>query len=81
MSLIDGCQNLINEIKIQENEFNKEKELMKEVEIYRNKIKNKIQNIYNVSENKKADLALAERIKKMEDIKIPMEENKKIERI
>ena len=77
MSLIDGCQNLINEIKIQENEFNKEKELMKEVEIYRNKIKNKIQNIYNVSENKKADLALAERIKKMEDIKIPMEENKK----
>ena len=29
MSLIDGCQNLINEIKIQENEFNKEKELMK----------------------------------------------------
>ena len=76
-SLIDECQKLINEIKSQENEFNKKKELMNEAQVNRNKIKNQIQNIYNVSENKKADLLLAKSIKKMEEIKIPMEENKK----
>ena len=77
ISLIDECQLLINEIKTQENEFNKKKELMNEAQINRNKIKNQVQNIYNVSENKKADLLLAKSIKKMEEIKIPMEENKK----
>ena len=76
-SLIDECQKLINEIKSQENEFNKKKELMNEAQVNRNKIKNQKQNIYNVSENKKADLLLAKSIKKMEEIKIPMEENKK----
>ena len=76
-SLIDECQALINEIKIQESEFNKKKELMDEAQKNRNKIKNQVQNIYNVSENKKADLLLAKSIRKMEEIKIPMEENKK----
>ena len=77
ISLIDECQILINQIKTQENEFNKKKELINEAQINRNKIKNQVQNIYNVSENKKADLLLAKSIKKMEEIKIPMEENKK----
>ena len=77
ISLIDECQKLINEIKWQENEFNKKKELMNEAQINRDKIKNRIQNIYNVSENKKADLLLAKSIRKMEEIKIPIEENKK----
>ena len=77
ISLIDECQKLINEIKCQENEFNKKKELMNEAQINRDKIKNRIQNIYNVSENKKADLLLAKSIRKMEEIKIPIEENKK----
>ena len=77
ISLIDECQKLINEIKTQENEFNKKKELMNEAQLNRNKIKNQIQNKYNVSENKKADLLLAKSIKKMEEIKIPIEENKK----
>ena len=76
-SILDECQTLINEIKIQENEFNKKKELMDEAKKNRNKIKNQVQNIYNVGENKKADLLLAKSIKKMEEIKIPMEENKK----
>ena len=76
-SILDECQTLINEIKIQENEFNKKKELIDEAQKNRNKIRNKVQNIYNVSENKKADLLLAKSIKKMEEIKIPMEENKK----
>ena len=77
ISLIDECQLLINEIKSQENEYNKKKELMNEAQKNRNKIKNQPFNIYNVSENKKADLLLAKSIKKMEEIKIPMEENKK----
>ena len=50
---------------------------MNEAQINRDKIKNRIQNIYNVSENKKADLLLAKSIRKMEEIKIPIEENKK----
>ena len=52
ISLIDECQLLINEIKSQENEYNKKKELMNEAQINRNKIKNQEKNIYNVSENK-----------------------------
>ena len=76
-SILEECQALINKIKTQENEFNKKKELMNEAEKNRNKIKNQVENIYNVSENKKADLLLAKSIKKMEEIKIPMEENKK----
>ena len=77
ISLIDECQALMNEIKIQENEYNKKKEIMNEAQINRNKIKNEVQYLYNVSENKKVDLQLAKSIIKMEEIKIPMEENKK----
>ena len=77
ISLIDECQALINEIKTQENEFNKKKEMMNEAQKNRNKIKSKVKNIYNIGENKKADLLLAKSIQKMEEIKIPIEENKK----
>ena len=37
---------------------------------------NRIKNTYNIAEIKKADLLLAEQIRKMEEIKKPMEENK-----
>ena len=75
--LIDECQKLIIKIKTQESEFQKIKSLMDNAQINQNKIKSKLKNSYNVAEIKKADLLLAEQIRKMEEIKIPMEENKK----
>ena len=75
--LIDECQKLIIKIKTQENEFQKIKSLMDNAQINQNKIKSKLKNSYNVAEIKKADLLLAEQIRKMEEIKIPMEQNKK----
>ena len=76
LMVINDCQNLISKIKAQENEFQKIKSLMDNAQINQNKIKNQPKNAYNVVENKKADLLLAEQIKKMEEIKIPMEQNK-----
>ena len=76
ISLIDQCQTLINEIKEQENEFNKKKVIMNEAQINRDKIKSQKENIYKVSEIKKADLLLAKSIKKMDEVLIPMDKNK-----
>ena len=50
---------------------------MDNAQLNQKKIKNKVKKNYNVTEIKKADLILAEQIRKMEEIKIPMEENKK----
>ena len=75
--LMNECQKLIQKIKTQENEFYKIKNSMDNAQINQNKIKNKVKKTYNVTEIKKADLILAEQIRKMEEIKIPMEENKK----
>ena len=50
---------------------------MDNAQINHNKIKNKVQYTYNIVELQKADLVLAEQIRKMEEIKIPMDENKK----
>ena len=75
--IMDECQKLINKIKSQENEFQKIKSQMDNAQINQNIIKNKVKITYNVAEIKKADLHLAEQIRKMEELKIPMEENKK----
>ena len=73
--ILNECQKLIDKIKMQENEFQKIKSSMDNAQINQNNIKKKY--TYNVAEIKKADLLLAEQIRKMEEIKIPMEENKK----
>ena len=70
--IMDECQKLINKIKLQENDFQKKKNLMDNAQMNQNRIKN----TYNIAEIKKADLLLAEQIRKMEEIKKPMEENK-----
>ena len=75
--IMDECQKLINKIKSQENEFQKIKSQMDNAQINQNRIKNKVKITYNVAEIKKADLHLAEQIRKMEELKKPMEENKK----
>jgi len=75
--IMDELKNLIQKIKTQENEFNKIKSSMDNAQINQNKIKNKVQYTYNIAELQKADLILAEQIRKMEEIKIPMDENKK----
>ena len=75
--IMDELQKLIQKIKTQESEFNKIKSSMDNAQINQNKIKNKVQYTYNIAELKKADLVLAEQIRKMEEIKVPMDENKK----
>ena len=75
--LMDEFQKLIQKIKTQESEFSKIKSDMDNAQRKQNKIKNKVQYTYNIVELQKADLVLAEQIKKMEEIKIPMDENKK----
>ena len=75
--MMDEFQKLIQKIKSQESEFNKIKSSMDNAQINQNKIKNKVQYTYNIGELQKADLVLAEQIRKMEEIKIPMDENKK----
>ena len=77
LEIIDKCQKLINKIKSQDNDFQKIKSSMDDAQKNQKKIKNKAQYTYNVGEKKKADLQLAEQIRKMEEIKIPMEKNKK----
>ena len=75
--MMDEFQKLIQKIKTQESEFNKIKSNMDNAQINQKKIKNKVQYTYNIVELQKADLVLAEQIRKMEEIKIPMDENKK----
>jgi hypothetical protein len=73
--ILKECQKLIDKIKTQDNEFQKIKNSMDNAQINQNNIKRKY--TYNVLEIKKADLLLAEQIKKMEEVMNPMEENKK----
>ena len=75
--IIKKCKDLIANIKNQENEFQKAKASLDDAQIYQKKVKNVDKYIYNVGKKEKADLLLSEKIKEMEKIKNPLENNKK----
>ena len=75
--IIKKCKDLITNIKEQENEYQKAKTSLDDAQIYQKKIKNVDKYTYNVAKKEKADLLLAEKIKEMEKIKNPLENNKK----
>ena len=77
LKIINKCNNLIINIKKQEIAFQKAKTELDDAQIYQKKIKNEEKYIYEVSEKKKADLILSEKIKEMEKIKKPLDNNKK----
>ena len=76
--IIKKCKDLISNIKEQENEYQKAKTSMDDAQIYQKKVKNGEKYTYNISKKEKADLLLAEKIKEMEKIKKPLENNKKL---
>ena len=77
LKIINKCNNLIINIKKQEIDFQNAKTALDDAQINQKKIKNEEKYIYEVSEKKKADLLLSEKIKEMEKIKKPLDNNKK----
>ena len=75
--IIKKCKDLIINIKKQENEYQKAKTSLDDAQIYQKKIKNVDKYTYNVAKKEKADLQLSEKIKEMEKIKKPLENDKK----
>ena len=75
--LISKCKDLIINIKKQEEIYNKAKTALDDAMIYQKKVKNEDKYTYNVGKKEKADLMLHEKIKEMEKIKNPFENNKK----
>jgi hypothetical protein len=75
--LIAKCKNLILSIKKQEEDYQKAKTALDDAIIYQKKINNLDKYTYNVTKKQKADLSLAEKIKEMEKIKNPLDNNKK----
>jgi len=75
--LITKCKDLIFNIKNQEKIYSKAKTELDDAMIYQKKIKNEDKYTYNVGKKEKADLMLSEKIKDMEKIKKPFENNKK----
>ena len=74
--IIRKCKELILSIKEQENEYQKVKKSLDDAQINQKKIKNDEKYNYEISKKEEADLLLAEKIKKMEKIKKPLEANK-----
>ena len=75
--LITKCKDLIINIKKQEEEYKKAKTALDDAMIYQKKVKNEDKYTYNAGKKDKADLLLSEKIKDMEKIKNPFENNKK----
>ena len=75
--LIAKCKNLILNIKKQEEDYQKAKTALDDAIIYQKKINNLDKYTYNVTKKQKADLSLAEKIKEMDKIKNPLDNNKK----
>ena len=75
--LISKCKDLIINIKKQEEIYNKAKTALDDAMIHQKKVKNEDKYTYNVGKKEKADLMLHEKIKEMEKIKNPFENNKK----
>ena len=75
--IIKKCKDLILNIKKQENEYQKAKTSLDDAQIYQKKIKNVDKYTYNVAKKEKADLQLSEKIKEMEKIKKPLENDTK----
>ena len=75
--LIAKCKNLILSIKKQEEDYQKAKTALDDAIIYQKKINNLDKYTYNVTKKQKADLSLAEKIKEMDKIKNPLDNNKK----
>ena len=76
--MIKKCKDIIEKIKEQENEYQKAKTSMDDAQIYQKKVKNVDKYTYNVAKKEKADFLLAEKIKEMEKIKKPLDNNKKL---
>ena len=74
--IIRKCKELILSIKEQENQYQKVKKSLDDAQINQKKIKNDEKYNYEISKKEEADLLLAEKIKKMEKIKKPLEANK-----
>ena len=74
--IIRKCKELILSIKDQENQYQKVKKSLDDAQINQKKIKNDEKYNYEISKKEEADLLLAEKIKKMEKIKKPLEANK-----
>ena len=77
LKIINKCNVLISIIKKQEVDFQKAKTELDDAQINQKKIKNEDKYKYDVSEIEKADLLLSEKIKEMEKIKKPLDNNKK----
>ena len=75
--IIKKCKDLILRIKNQEEQYQKAKTSLDEAEVYQKKVKNVDKYTYNVAKKEKADLLLSEKIKEMEKIKKPLENDKK----
>ena len=78
LRLIKKCKVLIANIKEQENEYQKAKTSLDDAQVYQKKVKNVDKYTYNVTKKEKADFLLSEKIKEMEKIKKPLEDNKKL---
>ena len=76
--MIKKCKDIIEKIKEQENEYQKAKTSMDDAQIYQKKVKNVDKYTYNVAKKEKADFLLSEKIKEMEKIKKPLDNNKKL---
>ena len=74
--IIRKCKELILSIKDQESQYQKVKKSLDDAQINQKKIKNDEKYNYEISKKEEADLLLAEKIKKMEKIKKPLEANK-----
>ena len=75
--IINRCKNLLDKIKIKEEEYDKSKKEIDNAQNYHKKIDTEDKYTYNYSEKNKAEFLLSEKIRKMDELKPSLDGDKK----